>query len=60
MAKAEIKTVHAPFGEPNDKKPCSSKKPARLFTTAVIFCLLIALGAISWFALYVANVNVGD
>jgi hypothetical protein len=60
MVKVEMKIASASSGEHNDKKSCGRIVPARLFTAAVISGVLIALAAISWFVLYIVNVNVGD
>jgi len=60
MVKCGIETAPISSGKLNDKKACRRTQPSRYFTTAVISGVLLAIGALSWVMLYVANVNVGD
>jgi hypothetical protein len=57
---AEIETEQTVLGVTDGANLEEQKQPRRLLTAAVVSGLLLALGAISWFMLFVANANVGD
>jgi hypothetical protein len=59
MVEVQMKTVPPFIGKLDEEKTGKSGTP-RLFTTALIFGLFLALGATSWLVLYISNVNVGD
>jgi len=50
----------SPFISKLDEEKTGKSGTPRLFTTALIFGLFLALGATSWLVLYISNVNVGD
>lgn len=60
MVKCEIETASMSSVKHNDAKTGKSSWSSRFFTTAVISGVLLAIGALSWVMLYIANVNVGD
>jgi hypothetical protein len=60
MVKVETKTMPLASGTHDERKDCARSGPTRLFTPLLISGLLLALGATSWFLLYVSNINVGD
>jgi hypothetical protein len=59
MVEVEMKTLSLSSGKLDEEKTFKSGPP-RIFTSVIIFGLLLALGATSWLMLYVSNVNVGD
>jgi len=59
MVEVQMKTLSLSSGKLDEDKT-RKNGPPRLFTSVLIFGLLLALGATSWLILYVSNVNVGD